>query len=138
MKAMPGLIAAATLLAGCVTSDSSGDPFAAMVTGVPAARADAIAARIADKPLGSVENPIRVNMPPGQRDYLSRLRCANAAAPTFQRIGSTGMGPYGQIVDAYQVDCPGSTPAAGLLHLDMYHPTHVETQAPAGFTLIPR
>ena len=138
MKAIPGFIAAATLLGACATSDSGGDPFAAMVAGVPAAQADAIAARLADKPLGTAQNPIRANMPPGQRDYLARLRCANGVAPTFQRIGSTGMGPYGQLVDAYQVDCPGSTPATSVIHLDMYHPNHVETQAPAGFTLVPR
>ena len=138
MKAIPALFAAALLLAGCATSEPDGDPLAEMLSGVPAARGDAIAARIADKPLGSAQNPIRVYMPPGERDYLSRLRCASGAAPTFQRIGSVGMGPYGQIVDAYQVDCVGSTPASSVLHIDMYHPTHVETRAPAGFTIVPR
>ena len=136
MKAIPLLIALGLSVAACAGGTSSGDdPFAEMFSGVPAGRSDAIAARIAHHPFGSAENPIRVNMPPGERDYLSRLRCADGRTPTFQRVGSMGIGPYGQVIDGYQVDCPGSAPASSLLHMDMYHPTHVETEAPQGFTI---
>jgi len=130
-------IALGLLAAGCATPSDTSDPLLEMFNGVPAARADQIAAGLNRHPLGSAANPVRVNMPEGQRAYLSRLRCADARAPQFQRIGSMGVGPYGQIVDAYDVRCTGSTPASSTLHLDMYHPTHVETHAPPGFTIVP-
>ena len=41
-------------------------------------------------PLGSRENPVRAQMPAGQRAYLQRLRCSDGRAPTFGRIGSRG------------------------------------------------
>lgn len=141
MKALPLLsaIGFAVLTAGCTTTETSPtDRLIEAVSGVPASRSDAIAARVSRHPLGSAQNPIRVFMPPGQRDYLSSLRCANGVAPTFQRRGSTGQGPYGKIIDGYDFECAGSTPASGVVHLDMYHPDHVETQPPAGFTLVPR
>ena len=96
-----------------------------------------VAARLADKPLGSAQNPVRANMPAGQRAYLSRLRCANGRAPTFDRIGSMGAGPYGSIIDAYSVICVGSSPADSLVHMDMYHAAHVEAAAVPGFTIVP-
>ena len=135
MKALPALFALGLLTAGCA-SGPTGDPFAEVFGGVPADRAAAIASRIADEPFGSAENPVRVNMPVGERAYLARLRCANGQAPAFERIGSFGLGPYGQVLDGYQVDCAGSTPASSVIYLDMYHPTHIETNAPAGFTIV--
>lgn len=129
--------AATLLISGCASGTAMpDDPFAEMFSGVPAERADRIAAGLTGHPLGSEANPVRVNMPPGQRDYLSRLRCSDNRAPQFERIGSMGMGPYGQIVDGYDVQCPGSSPDKTTLYLDMYHPTYVETQAPPGFTLV--
>lgn len=121
---------------GCASTSSNEDPFAEMFGGVPAERADRIAAGLSAHPLGSPQNPIRVNMPEGQRTYLSRLRCEDGQAPKFQRLGSDGLGPYGQIIDSYQVDCVASAPLTSVLSLDMYHPTHVETLAPAGFTIV--
>ena len=45
----------------------------------------ALAAAADAHPLGTLENPIRVGGPQGERAYLARLRCADGAAP---RIGA--------------------------------------------------
>ena len=89
-------------------------------------------AEAATHPLGSRENPIRTNMPEGQRAYLRSLRCADGAAPEFNRVGNFGLGVYGSIIDGYEVRCPDADPVT--LLMDMYHPDHVETAAPPGFT----
>ncbi|APE27379.1 hypothetical protein BMF35_a0550 [Aurantiacibacter gangjinensis] len=86
-------------------------------------------------PLGSAENPVRTAQPSGQRAYLSRLRCADGSTPAYQRIGSFGFGPYGNIVDGYEVRCPDADPKTVVM--DMYHPGHVEERAVAGFTITP-
>jgi hypothetical protein len=83
-------------------------------------------------PLGDKGNPVRVSMPPGQHAYLSRLMCPSGGAPTFGRVGSFGVGPYGTIVDGYDVDCTGSK---RLVYMDMYHPGYVERRAVPGFTI---
>jgi hypothetical protein len=86
----------------------------------------------ADKsPLGSQANPVRVNMPPGERAYLSRLRCADDKAPAFERGGSTGVGPFGNIVDVYRVTC-NDAPSVDI-YLDMYFADN-ETRVVPGFT----
>jgi hypothetical protein len=87
-------------------------------------------------PLGSADNPVRVNMPRGQRSYLSRLRCEDGNMPQFQRGGSTGEGPFGAIVDVYDVDCGGAAPGKVAVYLDMYHPDHVEQRTVPGFTIV--
>lgn len=86
-------------------------------------------------PLGSEENPVRANMPQGQRAYLERLRCEDGEAPQFVRVGNFGMGVYGRIVDGYQVVCEGSEPAESMVMMDMYHPDHVENEPVPGFSL---
>lgn len=94
--------------------------------------------RIADAsshPLGSRENPVRVNMPEGQRGYLARLRCADGRAPEFMRVGSYGAGPFGSIIDGYDVRCVDAEPARSMIFMDMYHPNHDERAPPPGFTL---
>jgi hypothetical protein len=136
MKYAHLLIGAALLSGACASTATTGDPFAEMFSGISIEKSDRIAADVADEPLGSMANPVRANMPSGQRAYLARLRCANHQAPTFERRGSMGMGPYGMIVDAYNVTCASSSPASSVIYLDMYHPTHVETGAPAGFTIV--
>jgi hypothetical protein len=83
-------------------------------------------------PLGTEKNPIRADMPPGERAYLARLRCADGNAPTFQRLGSAGIGPYANILDIYTVQCRDA--AARSVYIDMYH-DHVETAPVAGFTI---
>lgn len=87
-------------------------------------------------PLGSRENPVRVSMPQGQHAYLRRLRCSDDKPPRFERVGNFGPGVFGSIIDGYRVICPDEgEPRESLIYMDMYHPDHVETAAPAGFTL---
>lgn len=88
-------------------------------------------------PLGSKENPVRADMPGGQRAYLSRLRCADGERPEFGRIGSFGAGVYGRIIDGYEVVCDGSESAKSMIFMDMYHPGHREAAAVPGFTIEP-
>lgn len=87
--------------------------------------------------LGSLENPVRADMPEGQHAYLKRLRCADGKAPRYARAGNLGFGVFGSIIDAYDVSCPGSSPAKSTIIMDMYFPGHVETRAVAGFTITP-
>lgn len=89
-------------------------------------------AEAAAQPLGSPANPVRADGPGGQRAYLARLRCGDGAAPQFARRGNVGRGPFGTIVDLYDVRCGDGTGAE--IHMDMYH-EHVETRAPTGFTI---
>lgn len=86
-------------------------------------------------PLGHKENPVRVYMPEGEYAYLERLRCQNGTMPAFERIGNFGIGPFGHIIDGYDVKCPGSEPAQSTIFMDMYFPEYIETKAPPGFTL---
>lgn len=83
-------------------------------------------------PLGTLENPVRVGGPEGERAYLGHLRCADGAAPRVGTRGDAGIGAFGSVAAAYEVSCGA---AAGRLVFDMYHAEHVETRAPAGFTL---
>jgi hypothetical protein len=89
----------------------------------------------ADKhPLGSDKNPVRVSGPAGQRAYLSTLRCADGKAPQFYRVGNFGVGAFGNIVDGYDVTCPGSSPEKTMVVMDMYHSGRTESRTIAGFT----
>ncbi|MDR6853266.1 hypothetical protein J2Y54_002786 [Sphingomonas sp. BE123] len=84
-------------------------------------------------PLGSQQNPVRARGPEGERAYLARLRCADGNAPAFARVGSTGIGPYHNILDLYTVQCAGAAPLS--VYLDMYH-KHAEPAALPGFTIV--
>jgi len=133
------VVAVSLLTVGCASAQDTSLPLD-LFSGGRANGAD-LSARIskaAQSPLGSRDNPVRVNMPEGERGYLGRLRCANDAAPSFSRTGSFGPGPFGSILDGYDVLCADSEPARSMLFLDMYHPEHDETVAPPGFTLAPR
>ena len=90
-----------------------------------------------EHPLGAKENPVRADMPGGQRAYLNRLRCADGKRPAFFRVGSFGAGPYERIIDGYEVTCKGSTPETSMVFMDMYHPGHKEAAAVPGFTIEP-
>lgn len=70
--------------------------------------------------------------PPGERAYLSRLRCSDGKAPKFNRIGSFGEGPHGHILDGYNVKCEEKDPVT--VFMDMYH-DHIEKEAVPGFTI---
>ncbi len=98
----------------------------------------AAAADAAGIPFGDKQNPVRVNMPAGQRAYLSRLRCSDGSKPLFGREGSAGVGIYGSILDLYIVVCESGTPLDAAVYMDMYHPAYVETRAVSGFALAPR
>jgi len=84
-------------------------------------------------PLGSEKNPVRAGGPGGERAYLARLRCADGNAPAFERQGSTGIGPYHNILDLYTVQCAGAVALS--VYIDMYH-KHVEPAALPGFTIV--
>ncbi|MEA3029420.1 MAG: hypothetical protein QOG13_745 [Sphingomonadales bacterium] len=85
-------------------------------------------------PLGTAENPVRVGGPAGERAYLAHLRCAGGAAPRVGARREAGIGAFGSIVAAYEVSCGAD---GNRIVFDMYHEEHVETRAPAGFTLAP-
>ena len=85
-------------------------------------------------PLGTLENPVRVGGPDGERAYLARLRCADGAAPRVGNRRDAGAGAFGSVVAAYDVACGAG---AERIVFDMYHEEHVETRAPAGFALAP-
>ncbi len=92
-------------------------------------------AKADEHPLGSRENPVRVSRPQGQRAYLAKLRCADGAAPRFNRNGNLGPGVFGNIVDLYVVECVGSEPARSEVVMDMYHLGRTEDRAVPGFTI---
>jgi hypothetical protein len=97
---------------------------------------EALIAEAQAYPLGAQENPVRAEMPQGQRAYLDRLRCANGKRPAYQRVGNFGIGVYGRIIDGYRVVCKSSEPAERMIFMDMYHPGHAEAAAvPGGFTI---
>ncbi len=83
--------------------------------------------------LGSNSNPVRCSGPRGEREYLSRLRCSDGKAPKFYRIGSFGIGPYGNILDGYSVKCAEADEVK--IFMDMYH-DHVEREAVPGFKIV--
>ena len=93
--------------------------------------------RARDLPLGTARNPVRVNMPAGEHAYIARLRCADGNRPRVGQRSNDGVGAFGTIVDVWPLDCGDAAPGRFNLFLDMYHPDHVETRAPEGFTLIP-
>ena len=87
-------------------------------------------------PLGSDRNPVRVDGPSGERHYLSRLRCEDGQAPTFDRTGNVGTGVFGNIVDLYSVRCTGGLEATDVF-MDMYHRKYKENRPIPGFVLAP-
>jgi hypothetical protein len=91
-------------------------------------------ARVESAPLGSAQNPVRCEQPKGERAYLQRLRCPSGTAPTFARSGSTGAGPYGTILDEYEVRCPDRTQASTAF-MDMYHTGFIERRPVSGFSI---
>ena len=88
-----------------------------------------------DGALGTPTNPVRTNGPHGERDYFARLRCTDGQPPEFERIGSTGPGPYGTILDGYRVKCRGEEGIS--VSMDMYH-CREETKPINGFDIVER
>lgn len=132
------LLAASFALAACATqSRGNGDLLADMFAPVGEGKIRSVeaAAAAAGHPLGSASNPVRASMPPGQRAYLARLRCSDGSPPAYQRGGSVGTGPYGKIMDVYELKCAAGQPATAAVYMDMYH-NHVEDRPVPGFTIV--
>lgn len=88
-------------------------------------------------PLGSANNPIRVDGVAGERSYLISLSCNDNSAPSFKRAGSVGVGPYGFILDLYKVECIDNLEKKMFsIYMDLYHPGYVEKRAVPGFGII--
>jgi hypothetical protein len=102
--------------------------------GFEASDAQAVAAAEAH-PLGSLQNPVRVGGPEGERAYLARLRCGDGSSPSIGTKGSAGIGAFGSLVDAYPLDCGAAAPGKISLVMDMYHSEHREERAPPGLRL---
>lgn len=84
--------------------------------------------------LGTRTNPVRCDDPKGEREYLNRLRCPDGSRPQYSRIGSFGIGPYGNILDGYRVKCAAAAEAT--IFMDMYHEGYFEKEAVPGFTIV--
>jgi len=91
-------------------------------------------AAAAPYPLGTIENPVRVGGPEGERAYLARLTCEGGAPLRVGTRSDAGQGAFGTVASAYAVACGGTTRR---IVFDMYHAEHVENRAPAGFAIRP-
>lgn len=92
-------------------------------------------AEMAKHPLGSAENPVKVQGVEGEYIYLARLRCPEDKPPVVERRGSAGtLSPYGSIMDIYEAVC--DAPPAFVIFVDMYHPGYVEQAAVPGFAIV--
>ncbi len=89
-------------------------------------------AEAAAYPLGSIDNPVRVGGPQGERAYLARLRCGDGAPIRVGNRVDAGVGAFGTVTAAYPVACGGTTRR---IVFDMYHAEHVEDRAPEGFAI---
>ena len=74
----------------------------------------------------SQKKPIKVGTkdefpgPSAERAYLNTLRDEVGKPVTFERLGSFGAGPDGNVLDGYEVQT--STGRKLTLYIDMYHP----------------
>ncbi len=135
-RVMTGM-AAALLVAGAAEAKPEVNDMARMMKslgagGMTGGKLEKAIAKAAQHPLGSEKNPVRADMPQGQRAYLARLRCGDGLAPEYHRAGNIGPGIYGYIVDNYQVTCKGAAPVSVII--DMYH-VHAEQQPVPGFAI---
>ena len=137
MKRASLLLAAMAAATACATtSEPDLDRALAGESQVSGSALDRRIAAAERHPLGTRDNPVRVEMPAGQHAYLARLRCADGRAPTFSRIGNVGIGVYGNIVDAYRVNCGEARPGQVEVFMDMYHRGHVENRPVPGFAIV--
>lgn len=141
---MKSVLTAAGLLSFCLACAATAKPqlptedlLGLMIEGNSAVQGKELeeAIRSADAfPLGHAKNPVRVSQPSGERGYLNRLRCSDGNPPAYERLGSTGDSPYGNIMDIYAVRCEGSAPADSQVFMDMYHKGFSEPRPVPGFT----
>ncbi len=138
MKALTVLLLAPALAAAAPAAAQEVNDAAGLMrslgAGLSGGKLKKAIAKAEAKPLGSRDNPVRVDMPQGERAYLKRLRCGDGQAPAFDRAGSTGEGPYGYTLDLYTVTCAGAAPVE--IYMDMYH-RNDERRPVAGFTVAP-
>ncbi|HYJ30161.1 MAG TPA: hypothetical protein VEW25_07465 [Allosphingosinicella sp.] len=139
MRAGTILLGALALLAACAApqQDVSLERAFAGQSQVSGSALDRRIAAAAAHPLGSRNNPVRAEMPIGERAYLQRLRCSDGRTPAFERIGNFGLGVYGNIIDGYRVACGDAQPGQVEIYMDMYHRGHVEDRPVPGFTIVP-
>jgi hypothetical protein len=133
---LKAIVAAGVLfLAGCAASADSG--LESILLG-QAPRKNLGAGELAEMakhPLGSAQNPVKVQGVEGEYVYLARLRCPEDKPPVVERRGSAGtLSPYGSIMDIYEAVC--DAPPAFVIFVDMYHPGYVEQAAVPGFTIV--
>lgn len=136
------IIAGASLLTACATQPKQPTPQKASDEELTSALVALFGEKIQvdektleNIPLGTKENPVRVEGPMGQHDYLSRLVCDNnETVSAFQRSGSAGIGPFGNLTDLYEVICDTDKGAVShSVFLDMYHGDYEETRPAVGF-----
>lgn len=140
---LAALIAAALVASTQTASPPIGERTAApqqMLQGLAAglSEEEAVIAAAQSRPLGTMDNPIRVGGPEGEQAYLARLRCGDGSAPQIGQPSSMGAGAFGSLVDGYVLDCGSAAPGRFTIVMDKYHDEHREDRAPAGFTLLPR
>lgn len=102
----------------------------------PAGMADELTpeqqAEVDQRPLGIPGNPVRCDMPNGERYYLARLVDPAGTEIDFERMGSFGGGPYGNLLDGYEVTVGDRSVR---VFMDMYHPGYLEDRPLPGFYL---
>lgn len=133
--------AAVILAAGCATAtktapeaSAEGEDILSDLFGPKPTLTDKQLSAIDAEPFASAKNPVKADMPAGQREYLARLKCPDGQRPEFHRGGSVGIGPYGRMIDVYVVKCSSFE---ANIYMDMYHPGYREHRAPEGFTIDP-
>lgn len=104
---------------------------------------------------GSVLNPVRCDMPMGQREYLKRLRTKKGDKVDYEYLDSV-MGPDGHILDRFLIANPDSAhddrspfeiiademrekpklPRKFRIYMDMYRPGERDDEPIPGFSLL--
>lgn len=102
--------------------------------------------------IGSVHNPVRADMPEGERIYLKRLRTVKGNRVIYNYSGAI-MGPEGRILDRFilfphpkRESCEGflllfadlfrsepDCPTRMIIYMDMYHPGYQEKEPVSGY-----
>jgi len=112
------------------------------MSGIGGGSSDAEIARVeaaaAAFPLGSLQNPVRVGGPEGERAYVARLRCADGKPPRAGIPHPGGADAFGSVADLVPLDCGAAAPGRSEIAVDLYFEEHREDRAPGGFAIVPR
>ena len=84
-----------------------------------------------DEPLGTANNPVRVDGRAGEVSYLGRLRCPSGAAPHFHFSHRGPRGPYGNALDRFALRCVIDNRSFSVW-IDHEHPGYAEGRPIAG------